>query len=101
MAKSAQSGAPYELPHEDEVLEVLRAYGVKRARLFGSAARGELSPTSDINILVDLDGPTDYGLLMRLGEDLEAIVQRNVDVVARVHPLFWPYIEPDLVELAL
>jgi predicted nucleotidyltransferase len=33
----------------------LRAHGVMHAALFGSAARGEQRPDSDIDILVDLD----------------------------------------------
>lgn len=33
----------------------LRARGVNHAALFGSIARGEAGPTSDIDILVDLD----------------------------------------------
>ncbi len=33
----------------------LRAHGVMRAALFGSAARDEQRPDSDIDILVDLD----------------------------------------------
>lgn len=39
----------YTLPHEAEVLQILRDAGVRRARLFGSAARGELTETSDLD----------------------------------------------------
>ena len=46
----------------DEVLDILkrresdlRAHGVRRAALFGSVARNEQRPDSDIDILVDLD----------------------------------------------
>lgn len=91
----------YTLPHEAEVLAVLRAHGVKRAYLFGSAARGELRPESDINLLVDLDGPTNYGLMLMLSEELEAITGREVEVIAAIKSVFKPYIEPDLIELSL
>jgi predicted nucleotidyltransferase len=49
----------------DEVLAKLRQlkpwleadYGVKRLRLFGSHARGEGRPASDIDLIVDLERP--------------------------------------------
>jgi len=48
--------------NRDEILDTLkaresdlRAHGVKHAALFGSVARGEQRPDSDIDILVDLD----------------------------------------------
>lgn len=91
----------YDLPHEAEVLEALQKHGVQRAFLFGSAARRELTPESDINLLVDVDGPTNYGLLLMLSEELEEITGRDVEVIAAIEPLFKPYIEPDLIELPL
>lgn len=46
----------------DQVLEVLRAHrdelsrrGVRHAALFGSMARGQAGPGSDLDIMVDLD----------------------------------------------
>ena len=49
----------------DEVLRILRehrgelrrGFGVKSVALFGSLARDEATDTSDIDILVDFDGP--------------------------------------------
>lgn len=101
MSEQAEPSHGYDLPHEAEVLAVLRAHKVQRAFLFGSAARGELMPDSDINLLVDLDGPTNYGKLLMMSEELEAITGRDVEVIAAIEPLFKPYIEPDLVELPL
>lgn len=101
MAADNNATRGYDLPHEAEVLAVLREHGVKRAFLFGSAARGELKPESDINLLVDLDGPTNYGLLLMLSEELEGITGRDIEVIAAIEPLFKPYIEPDLIELPL
>ena len=39
--------------YKDVILEVLKRHDVKRASLFGSIVRGEMSPESDIDIFVD------------------------------------------------
>lgn len=97
----AATNASYELPEEEAVLDVLRAFGVRRARLFGSAARRELTPESDIDLLVELAGPVDYGELFRLSEALEAAAGRPFDVLTSVKLPFLPFIEPELVDLPL
>ncbi|MDO8589136.1 MAG: nucleotidyltransferase family protein [Armatimonadota bacterium] len=38
----------------DKILPILLPYGVKRVAVFGSVARGEDTPESDIDILVEL-----------------------------------------------
>lgn len=100
MARASRTSA-YDLPQEQAVLEVLREFGVRRAQLFGSAARGELTPTSHIDLLVDLGGPVDYGVIFRLTEALEQAVGRRVDVLTSIKPVFRPFIESELVELPL
>ena len=76
----------YTLPHEAEVLQILRDAGVRRARLFGSAARGELTETSD---LVDAQ------------HRIEQLTGRSVDMVTRLRPRIYAEAEPDMVELPL
>lgn len=69
--------------HRDELDRVLRRYGASNPRLFGSVARGDATPDSDIDVLVDLD-PVDGRLLMRLGgltEGFRRILGHPVDVV--------------------
>ena len=39
--------------YKDKIIEVLRKHDVKRASLFGSIVRGEMSSDSDIDILID------------------------------------------------
>nr|THJ66125.1 nucleotidyltransferase domain-containing protein [Rhodococcus qingshengii] len=53
--------------------------------MFGSVARGEARPDSDIDLMVTIGGP-DYEQLMSmlgLGEELSALLGTHVDVVAR------------------
>lgn len=97
----AATNASYELPEEEAVLDVLRAFGVRRAQLFGSAARRELTPESDIDLLVEFAGPVDYGELFRLSEALEAAAGCPFDVLTSIKQPFLPFIEPELVDLPL
>jgi hypothetical protein len=59
---------------------LLKKYGVTRAAVFGSVARGE-STTNDVDILVELG--KDLGLLEFVGlkQELESILHAPVDLV--------------------
>jgi predicted nucleotidyltransferase len=61
--------------------KVLTAYHIKRAALFGSAARGEMSERSDVDMLVEFT-PEASGLeFFGLHTDLEEAFGRGVDLV--------------------
>ena len=64
-----------------KILPILRRYGVKRIGLFGSCVRGEMTPDSDIDILVDIE--KDISLLDFVGIklELEEALNRKVDLV--------------------
>lgn len=66
----------------DEHREALRRFHVRRLGLFGSAARGELRPESDLDILVELDEKTFDGY-MDLKFFLEELLGRKVDLVLK------------------
>jgi predicted nucleotidyltransferase/DNA-binding XRE family transcriptional regulator len=64
-----------------EVLRFLADAGVANPRVFGSVATGDDTPSSDIDILVDV--PPDMGLaFFGLGPGLEEILGVPVDVVS-------------------
>ncbi len=79
--------------------------GVKRVWLFGSVARGEDTPNSDVDILVELKpigqrpplGLKWFGL----EDDLRQAIGRNVDLVSEsaLSPYVRPYVESDKVML--
>lgn len=60
-------------------------HGVRRLALFGSAARGELRTTSDVDVVVDLEAGSQAGLFeqVRMADELEALFGRQVDLVTR------------------
>ncbi len=70
-----------------EILETLSAnratlkrLGVRKVALFGSAARGEASPSSDLDLLVRLERET-FDAYMDVKEFLESVFGCPVDLV--------------------
>ena len=65
--------------------------------VFGSAARGEQHPDSDVDIMVEFDTSKDYDFL-DLAEELQKLLKRKVDLVVRkgVRPWYMESIERDL-----
>lgn len=76
----------------DEVIRILRehaaeirARGVVRLALFGSSARGQARPDSDVDVLVDLDEARNLSLidLVGLRRYLSDLLGREVEVTQR------------------
>ena len=70
--------------HRDDLQKSLTRHAASNPRLFGSVARGDATPASDIDIIVDLL-PSGANPLMRLAglsEEFRLILGRDVDVVA-------------------
>ncbi|MBI5220489.1 MAG: nucleotidyltransferase family protein [Candidatus Liptonbacteria bacterium] len=77
---------------------ILERHGVTYAAIFGSLARGEDSPQSDVDILVRLGRPTGMIGYMRLIENLETTLQKKIDLVTEqgLNKRVRPYVLPDL-----
>lgn len=88
-----------ELP-EDKVAEICRRYQVKELAVFGSAARGEMRPDSDIDLLVDFLPEARPGLLglSAMMRELSALLGRRVDLA--VKPALKPLIRPEVLSEA-
>jgi uncharacterized protein len=69
--------------HSAEIRAAAEAVGARNVRVFGSVARGEETPESDVDLLVDFPAG-DRGLfpLLRLAGEIEEILGRPVDVAA-------------------
>ncbi len=85
----------------DEVLRLAARHGAGNVRLFGSAARGEDTPDSDIDLLVDVTGATTPWFPGSLTADLEQLLGRRVQVVIRrsLSPLIRDAVLKDAVPL--
>ncbi len=75
-------------------------YGVKSIAIFGSYSRGEQSPLSDIDLLVEFEKP--IGLkFMELADYLEKILEIKVDLLTqkaiKKKPLLWTTVKEDLI----
>jgi predicted nucleotidyltransferase len=66
---------------KQKILPILRRYGVKRVGLFGSCVRGEMTPDSDIDILVEIDSDISLLDFVGLKLELEEVLNRKVDLV--------------------
>ena len=78
--------------HRDDVIArlkraepALRARGIRRAAVFGSVARGEERPDSDIDILVEFEPGREGSIYeyMGLKEYVASLFEGQVDVIDR------------------
>ena len=73
---------------QDAVLQLLkqknaemeRQFGVKSLLLFGSVARDEATPASDVDLLVEFNRPVGYFGLFALQDYLEKLLGCSVDL---------------------
>ena len=84
-----------------DIVAAAAAHGVSGLRVFGSVARGEDRPDSDVDLLADLPPGMSLFGLGRVQADLEAIVGTRVDLVPAedLKPDVRPRAERDLVTL--
>jgi predicted nucleotidyltransferase len=89
-----------------EILSVLRAnkerlqakYPIKSIGVFGSVARNESNPNSDVDVLVDVAPEIGLGFI-DLAEELEKLLSEKVDLVSKraIKPSYTSIIERDIV----
>ncbi len=97
-------------PTTEEVLTVLRQalpelsqrFAVTRLAVFGSVARGDQTPVSDVDILVDVGKPLGWEIVT-LHDYLQETLGVQVDLVTedavRRKPLLWRSIREDLLDV--
>ncbi len=79
----------------------LKKLGVKSLALFGSAARGETHPGSDLDFLVEFEGRASFDKYMDLKFYLEDLLGTKVDLVTRkaLKPRLRSYVEKEAIHV--
>lgn len=68
---------------KSEILQVAARHGAGNLSVFGSVARGEETAESDVDLLIDVAGPTSPWFPGGLVAELEEMLGRRVQVVTR------------------
>ena len=79
------------MSEKEELLAVLRTalpnlrqrWPIRSLALFGSVARGEATPASDLDILVEFERPVGLSAFIALEASLAGLTGRRVDLVSR------------------
>ena len=64
-----------------KITPILKNYGVKRAAVFGSVARGKDTENSDIDLMLELNEPLGLFKFAKLNYLLEDALEKKVDLV--------------------
>ena len=96
-----------DLLNINKILSILNAnktkiskFGVKEIGIFGSYARGDQTPQSDIDIIVKFrDGEKSYKSFINLSFFLEELFNKRIDLLTEksISPFIKPYIDKEVV----
>lgn len=64
-----------------DILRLASQHGAQHVRVFGSVARGEAGPSSDIDLLVQMEEGRSLLDLIELSQELESVLRRKVDIL--------------------
>lgn len=68
--------------YRPQILALAKHHGAYNIRVFGSMARGDDNPTSDVDLLVNFEHSRSLWDHVALIQDLEGLLGRSVDVVS-------------------
>jgi predicted nucleotidyltransferase len=91
-----------EVNEREKIIQQIQTYfagtGVRRVSLFGSFARNEFDPRSDVDLLMEVDEPIGYLKIIEYKLALEKFLQRKVDLLTPegISPKIRPYIQKEL-----
>lgn len=83
-----------------KILDLCARYPIRRLAVFGSALRGDFTPTSDIDLLVEFapDSGVTFLDMVAMQDELAAILGREVDLVTPA--ALSPYFRQDVLDTA-
>ena len=85
----------------ERAVEIRRRFAVKDLAIFGSTARDETRPRSDLDVLVAFEGPAKFDRFMDLKFYLEDLFGVPVDLVTKtaLRPELRPQIEEEAIHV--
>lgn len=69
------------LANREKILRLARRHGVTGIRVFGSMARGDAGPESDVDLLIEIGAETSAWFPGGLVAELEELLGRKVKVI--------------------
>jgi uncharacterized protein len=86
---------------QKKIIPILEKNGVVRASIFGSFARGDDTPESDVDVLIELKEPRGLLFLAGLKFDLEDAIEKKVDLLTygSINPRLEKYIYKDEIKI--
>lgn len=87
--------------HQQEIKKICQEEGISYLALFGSHARGDAKPDSDVDLLVNYHHPVDLVELYNSQEKFQQLFKKKVDLVTTtgLSKYIKPYIQADLTIL--
>lgn len=64
-----------------QIINYLQPYKPSKIGVFGSVARGQNTPNSDLDLLINLESPIDLFKFMEIWDDLEDLLKIKIDLV--------------------
>ena len=90
---------PFIVERRENILKIAKAHGATNLKIFGSYARGDEHPGSDIDLLVELEPGRSLLDIIAIKQDIEDMINRRVDVVTA--GALSPYIREKILEEAI
>lgn len=85
--------------HRDAILRAAHSRGVSNIRIFGSVARGDATPASDVDLLVDFERGRRGLDLFAFAREVEDLLGYPVEVGTGLDEVVRSRVEPQLVSL--
>ena len=83
----------------EEILNIAQKFGAKNVRIFGSMARGEENPESDLDIIVEMEKGSSLLDIIAIKQYIEELLGRKVEVVTEAS--ISPYIRNTVLREAV
>jgi predicted nucleotidyltransferase len=85
--------------HRESILAVAKRHGAVRLRVFGSVARSEDRPESDVDFLVQMQDGSDLLDVIDLSQELEELLHQKADVISEEE--LSPYLKNRILQEAI